>query len=91
MGARCAAWTAIGLGTLSMALCIIFVPILWSKVSGIQNRMRMDLDEFKMMEEDIWTEVMDIRKNVPRPRLARQAAACGKFSILNTILSKISV
>ncbi len=82
MSAQAAAWIGSGISILCILCVFLFVPILFTKIGGIRDQLRLDRDEFKILEQEIWDEVMNIRQKVnPRPRVARQAAVCRKFEI----------
>ncbi len=80
MTTRLAAWAACGLSIGVLVSCMLFVPLLWGKLAEIRQSSRMDLEEFRVLEAQVWQEVSSIRRNAPRSRPARQAAGiCRKF------------
>ncbi len=79
MSARYAAYLATGLSILSVLLCLIFVPVLWTNGAGIESDLRQHIDEFRVLESEVWTEVISARRQVgSHSRKARQAPRCGK-------------
>ncbi len=56
MSARLAAYAATGLSILSIVFCILFVPILLSKMSVIVDQVTLEMDEFQVMTDSAWNE-----------------------------------
>jgi len=81
MAVRVAACAATVFSILTLMGCLIFVPLLWSKVSNIQAMVETDLDEFNLIAEDAWKEILMIKsgsasQDLPVKRQTRQAATC---------------
>ncbi len=63
MSARAAGYAATGLSILSVALCLVFVPILWQKGALIESDLRRNIGEFKLLENEVWGEVVVVRRD----------------------------
>ncbi len=84
MSGHVAAYAATGLSILSILLCFLFVPILWTKMNSIESQLRLDMDEFKVLEDEVWQDWMQARRDNPdlsSRRMSRQApyGLCRKF------------
>ena len=80
--ARLAAYSAVGLSIISLIICVFCVPSLWTKISEIHDQLAMDMDEFRVLQDDIWKEMVIVSAKAPKPRKARQAGGqCCKFII----------
>jgi hypothetical protein len=75
MSARLAGYTACGASLVAIFACLYYVPVLWCKLNDIRTSLDLKMDEFKVLEQDIWSEMMQTRINVPKPRKERQAPA----------------
>lgn len=82
--ARTAAYCAVGTSLLAVAICFTYLPLLLSKIGDIHAQLEQDMGHFKMMEEDIWKEMVRGPAGAPRvkPRKTRQAeeSQCQCFS-----------
>lgn len=75
-------------------LCVfMFIPLLWQKMSAIQSKLQMEMDEFNVIAEDAWKEIMVIRHEKPKTRAARQASGtCRKHLCeISQAIDKITV
>jgi hypothetical protein len=68
-----ASHSAVGLSIISLLLCFGYIPIMWSRMANIQNKLRLGADEFKVLEDDAWMQLRQLRGDAPRSRPARQA------------------
>lgn len=83
MSTKAAGVVAIIFSVCSLLGVMMFIPILWQKMSTIQSKLRMDMDEFNVMTEDAWKEIMVVRHDKPKARPARQATGiCRKIKRL---------
>ncbi len=85
MSARLAATAAIGISTVSVLSCFLFLPLLWSRMTSIQMELMVGMDEFKVIADDAWAGMMlkPVPKgNAPKARKPRQATngVCRKFA-----------
>jgi len=63
----------------AMIGCLISVPTIYQKISFIQLELQTDMDEFKLISEDVWQEILITRDTIiPSTRQGRQAggSAC---------------
>ncbi len=80
MSAHVAAYAATGLSILSMVLCFMFIPTLWTIGSNIEQQVRVGMEEFRLLESEVWSEVVSARREqTPHSRKARQAPQCRTF------------
>ncbi len=84
MSARVAAYVATGLSVMSLIFCLLYIPILINKIANIHDELQMDMDEFKILEAEAWSQIIGERKDRPSVRKARQfeyaPAQCRKNS-----------
>ncbi len=69
-----ASHSAVGLSILSLLLCFGYIPVMWTRMAEIQTKLRLGADEFKVLEQDAWVQLRELRGDKPRPRAERQAA-----------------
>lgn len=84
-GARTAAYCAVAFSLTAVVICFTYLPLLMNKISAIHQSLEQDMSHFKMMEEDIWKEMVRGPGGAPRvkTRKARQTAdqgSCQCFS-----------
>lgn len=82
--ARMAAYFAVGSSVLAVVICFTYLPLLLSKIGDIHYQLEQDMGHFKMMEENIWKEMVRGPGGAPRvkTRKTRQAdASCQCFSV----------
>jgi len=61
----------------SLLGCLISVPAIYNRVSNIQASLQTNMDEFKVLTEDVWQEILITRDTVlPKGRRARQTGTC---------------
>lgn len=60
---------ATGLSILSIGCCILFVPYLYNRVNSIRSELQLEMDEFNVLGENVWSSLMHAS---PRSRKARQ-------------------
>ena len=88
--ARTASYLAIGTSILTILAVCIYLPNLWAKIQAINDQVRLDGSEFRVLVDDAWKDMMIARSHqAPRdptaPRKKRQyGATCRKcsFSIM---------
>jgi len=66
MSAHLAASIAVATSILAVLGCCLFVPVLWSKMSSIESKVKLDLEQFKAMEDDIMGQISEHRREKPR-------------------------
>ncbi|KAK0399816.1 hypothetical protein QR680_003228 [Steinernema hermaphroditum] len=57
----------------AIVACLLYVPYMLHKMEAIRNRLTVKMDKFKIMEEEVWSQMMRAREGVPRARKERQA------------------
>lgn len=73
MTARIAAYLSVGFSIGALVICMVSVPMIYSKIMSINEELKADMDEFNMIYEETWKEIKISRQiNVPK-RIARQA------------------
>lgn len=78
MSTKVAGIIAIGFSICALLGIFMFIPMLWQKMSAIQTKLQMQMDEFNVVADDAWKEIMFVRSEQPKPRKARQAGLCRK-------------
>ncbi len=81
-----AAYSAIGTSVVSLLAVIVFVPAIFMKVVSVQEMLRLDGDEFRILADDAWKEIM-VAKSAPgsaekrhkRQQFGFGRAICRKF------------
>jgi hypothetical protein len=66
-------YVASAISLFSILSCFVYVPYMCSKLGDIRTSLDLKMDEFKVLESDVWSEIMQARVNVPKPRKERQA------------------
>jgi len=59
MSAQIAACIAVATSILAVIGCTLFVPLLYSKMSSIEAQVKLDLEQFKVMEDNIFVQIAD--------------------------------
>jgi hypothetical protein len=59
---RFASHSAIGLSITVVILCFGYLPIMWHKMASIQQTMRDNAEEFRIIETDAWMAMRIARK-----------------------------
>lgn len=72
MSATLAGGAAIVFSVGAMLACLISVPAVYNRVSSIQLQLKTDMDEFQILTQDVWKEIV-VTRNVFPARKARQA------------------
>uniref|UniRef100_A0AC35TX15 Col_cuticle_N domain-containing protein n=1 Tax=Rhabditophanes sp. KR3021 TaxID=114890 RepID=A0AC35TX15_9BILA len=75
-GARAAGYTAIVTAIFAISISFFYLPHLVTKINRIQSKSVADLDEFKVLEQQLWAELMVVRDEPEsvKARVSRQAA-----------------
>jgi hypothetical protein len=68
-----AGYVASAISLFSILSCFVHVPYMVNKLGNIRTSLDLKMDEFKVLESDVWSEIMQARVNVPKPRKERQA------------------
>ena len=71
--AQVVGYVASAISLFSILSCFVYVPYMCSKLGDIRTSLDLKMDEFKVLESDVWSEIMQARVNVPKPRKERQA------------------
>jgi hypothetical protein len=89
MSARVAAYAAIAVSLTAIVMCVLFIPVLCDRIGAINERVRLDMTDFRTSTGDIWAEIRSAKRgqhagNVfVAARAKRQAAAqCRKHALL---------
>lgn len=73
MSTKVAGTIAIVFSIGALLAVLTFIPVLWQKMSAIQTKLQVEMDEFNVLAEDTWKEIMVVRHEKPKAREARQA------------------
>jgi hypothetical protein len=57
MSARVAAYCAVALSFASLIACCLFMPALWEKINTITEDLQNDMNEFRDLQSNIWSEM----------------------------------
>ncbi|VDO91295.1 unnamed protein product, partial [Haemonchus placei] len=78
--AQAAAYAAIGLSTVCVLVTVFYIPIFLSKVQSIQDRLSKNMNEFNVMQTEIWSDLQHAKNESPVPKVKRQAdAECARL------------
>ena len=53
MSARVAAYAAIGISSVAVIMCVLFVPMLWGRISTVNDRIDLAMADFHMTKSGI--------------------------------------
>ncbi|VDM85268.1 unnamed protein product, partial [Strongylus vulgaris] len=70
--ARLAAYAAIGLSSICVILTVFYLPVFISRIQAIQNRLAKNVDEFNVMEAEIWVDLQLARKETTGHMVAKR-------------------
>ncbi|CAJ0594202.1 unnamed protein product [Cylicocyclus nassatus] len=70
--ARLAAYAGIGLSSVCLIVTVLYLPIFISKIQAIQTRLAKNVDEFNVMEAEIWVDLQLARIEAPARTLNKR-------------------
>ncbi|CAM6005091.1 unnamed protein product, partial [Sphagnum balticum] len=89
MSARVAAYSAIAVSLTAIVTCVLFIPMLCDRIGAINERVRLDMADFRTSTGDIWAQIRAGKRAqhagavFVAPREKRQAVAqCRKHALL---------
>ena len=62
VNARVAAYAAMGMSSLAVISCILFVPMLWARVTAINDHIRANMVDFRATTRDIHSVMQSVRQ-----------------------------
>ncbi|KAE9548484.1 hypothetical protein FO519_008300 [Halicephalobus sp. NKZ332] len=71
--ARTAGYIAVATSLGALVTVFMYVPALIVKINGINDKLKVDSDEFRVMADEAWTELIVAKGNYPGDRIRRQA------------------
>ncbi|PIO63111.1 nematode cuticle collagen domain protein [Teladorsagia circumcincta] len=80
MSARLAGYTAMGCSSIALVMVSLFVPALWDKINSITIDLHKDMEEFRQLQNGVWTNIQGERRAVAGivARTKRQSYNCSK-------------
>lgn len=57
MTVRIAAYLSVGFSIGALVICMISVPMIYSKILSINQELKADMDEFNLIYEETWKEI----------------------------------
>ncbi|KAI6234715.1 Col-cuticle-N domain-containing protein [Aphelenchoides fujianensis] len=73
LSAKTAGFVAIGSSTGALCLVLFYLPALITKISDIKAKLRVDSDEFRVMADEAWVQIVEVKAIPVHLRTRRQA------------------
>ncbi|KHJ92398.1 nematode cuticle collagen domain protein, partial [Oesophagostomum dentatum] len=70
--ARLAAYSAIGFSTVCVIATVFYMPVFISRIQAIQHRLARNVDEFNVMQTEIWKDLQVARNEEPTRTVAKR-------------------
>lgn len=53
---------SMGLSTMVISVCLMVAPKLYMEITDLHDSIMMEMDEFKILADDSWNDMMEMRK-----------------------------
>ncbi|KAK6024688.1 nematode cuticle collagen domain protein, partial [Ostertagia ostertagi] len=70
--AHAAAYAAIGLSSICVLVTVFYMPMFLSKVQSIQDRLSRNMDEFNVMQTEIWSDLQHAKNESPVRKVTKR-------------------
>uniref|UniRef100_A0AC34RFX8 Nematode cuticle collagen N-terminal domain-containing protein n=1 Tax=Panagrolaimus sp. JU765 TaxID=591449 RepID=A0AC34RFX8_9BILA len=70
--ARTAGYVAVAASLGALITVFLYIPALVIKINDINERLKIDSDEFRAMADETWTELVVAKGHFPADRIRRQ-------------------
>ncbi|CAD6189299.1 unnamed protein product [Caenorhabditis auriculariae] len=63
--AKLAAYSSIAICTFCISATVFYIPYFLSRIDNIRNTLAVDMDEFNVMQQEVWGDILSIRGDTP--------------------------